>query len=1011
MALVKQSYNINFSKGLDTKTDPYQVQLGNFLNLENAIFDKGGALQKRNGFAALPSLPDTSSNYTTTHNGNLLALGNALQAYDASTMTWINKSSFMSTKLDALALHRSNTNQSYVDLAIAANDLMCVVFTDNVVSGLTTIPKYYYTIMSRATGQSVVAPVELTAFSGTVSGSPKVVQLGNYFVIVTPVLNGGIYHLEYQAVSIITPSTVVGPALFVGPYVPSSTGAFDIVVSNNILYLAWYSGAAVKMIRMDTSLALSNIVQYVGEVVTHMSIAADESGATSIIYVSYYDSVSQIAKTLAVGYSLLPVLSPTTTNSGVSIANLTSIAQNQLCTLYFEYNNNYGYDAGIPTHYIRSRSISQLGALGSLSTLVRSVGLASKAFLIDSAPYFLSIYNSAYQPTAFLINGTNGKVVSILAYSNANSYLTLGLPNVVIRDKQANIPYLIKNQVQSVNKEQGAVNTAGIYSQIGINLAAFTFDSDITTSSEIGGTLNLPSGFLWGYDGSSLVENGFFLWPDYVEGTPVGSGGSMTAQQYYYQVTYEWSDSNGNIIRSAPSIPISVTTTVPSSSVTLNIPTLRLTYKTNNPVKIVVYRWSVAQQTYYQTTSVSVPLINDPTVDYITFTDTNADSSILGNTILYTTGGVVENIGAPACDTMVLFQSRLFIVKSEDKNLLWFSKQVIENTPVEMSDLLTIYVAPTLSAQGDTGYIRALSAMDDKLIIFKKNAIYYITGQGPDNTGANNGYSDPVFITGVVGSVNQRSIVLTPDGLLFQSDKGIWLLGRDLSTTYLGAPVQQYTQDALVKSALTVPGTNQVRFTMDSGVTLMYDYYYKQWGTFTNIPAVASTLYNSLHTYINASGEAYQESIGQYLDGTNPVLIKFTTSWINVAGLQGYQRAYFFYLLNTHLSPHKLALSIAYDYNSSPSQALVISPTNYDSAWGGRQLWGSSPQWGGPGNLEQWRVFLNQQKCQSFQISVSEIFDASLTPVAGAGFTMSGINLVIGSKSSYNKVRANQSTS
>ena len=30
---------------------------------------------------------------------------------------------------------------------------------------------------------------------------------------------------------------------------------------------------------------------------------------------------------------------------------------------------------------------------------------------------------------------------------------------------------------------------------------------------------------------------------------------------YFYQVTYEWSDSQGNLFRSAPSIPISVTTT------------------------------------------------------------------------------------------------------------------------------------------------------------------------------------------------------------------------------------------------------------------------------------------------------------------------------------------------------------------------------------------------------------------------------------------------------------------
>ncbi len=152
---------------------------------------------------------------------------------------------------------------------------------------------------------------------------------------------------------------------------------------------------------------------------------------------------------------------------------------------------------------------------------------------------------------------------------------------------------------------------------------------------------------------------------------------------------------------------------------------------------------------------------------------------------------MVENIGAPPTSVMTLFKSRLFLVDAEDKNLLWYSKQVIESTPVEMSDLFTLFVAPTIGAQGNTGPITALSSMDDKLIIFKKNAIYYLVGVGPDNTGASNDFSDPVFVTSTVGCDEQNSIVFTPNGLQFQSDKGIWLLGRDLSTTYIGSPVEE----------------------------------------------------------------------------------------------------------------------------------------------------------------------------------------------------------------------------
>ena len=112
-------------------------------------------------------------------------------------------------------------------------------------------------------------------------------------------------------------------------------------------------------------------------------------------------------------------------------------------------------------------------------------------------------------------------------------------------------------------------------------------------------------------------------------------------------------------------------------------------------------------------------------------------------------------------------------------------------------------------------------------------------------------------------------------------------------------------------------------------------------------------------------------------------------------------RAYQLYLLGVYYSPHKLNVSVAYDYNPSPTQTSVIIPKNYAAPWGGEQLWGSGSAWGGPGNIEQWRVFLAHQKCESLQISVTETYDASIGAAAGAGFTLSGMNLVVGMKSGY----------
>lgn len=195
----------------------------------------------------------------------------------------------------------------------------------------------------------------------------------------------------------------------------------------------------------------------------------------------------------------------------------------------------------------------------------------------------------------------------------------------------------------------------------------------------------------------------------------------------------------------------------------------------------------------------------------------------------------------------------------------------------------------------------------------------------------------------------------------------------------------------------------------DNGQTLMYDYFFQQWGSFTGIPAVSSVIYQDRHTYVNSFGEVFQQTLDSYLDGAHPVLMSFTTSWLNLAGLQGYERAYYFYILGVFLTPHKLSVQIAYDYNSSPIQNSIITPDNYTAPWGGEQLWGSGGGWGGTGNIEQHRVFLQQQKCQAFQLTISELFDPSQGTTAGAGLTLSGLNCVVGMKSNYPRLKASKS--
>jgi hypothetical protein len=1002
VALQKTPVPVNFALGLDTKADPKQVQIGKFLALQNSVFDKQGGLTKRNGYPLLSTLPNTDQTTLTTLGGNLLATGSNLYTYAHDANLWLDQGSIQPIALSTQMLVRNSSNQTSPDLAVASSGLGCLVYMDTSVA--------YYQIVDTATGQQVV---QRTAIENTAT-NPRAFILGSYFIITFLSSDSGSPHLRYIAIPIANPNTPQA-AQDISTDVLSLSAGYDGIVANNSLYLGWAASANnIKITALSSVLNVQAATTVLASTATLMSLTADNSQPTPVIWMTWWDSVSTDGYTAAFSSTVSPVLAKTQIINGVTINQITSIATDQVLTVVYENQNTYGFAPNAQTDYLSTLTVTEAGVVGSPSIVLRSVGLASKLF-VDSntgVNYVLAAYGETNQPTYFLIDLT-GTVYMRLAYQNGGGYNTNQvLPSVSIQDGTYSVPYLIKSFLAAVNKGTNLPSgtpTNGIYTQTGISLAEFQINSVGQQSAEIANTLHLTGGKLWMYDGVRPVEHGFHVWPENNTATAT-TGGSMSAQQYFYVFTYEWTDNQGNLHRSAPSIPVTVTLAGPNNAVTLRVPTLRLTSKVSpNPVRIVGYRWSTAQQTYYQFTSVTSPTLNDTTVDDVTITDTLADSSILGQTLLYTTGGVIENIAAPASSVSCLFKNRLWLVDAEDPNLLWFSKQVIAGVPVEMSDLLTLYVAPTSGAQGSTGATTALSAMDDKLIIFKRDAIYYVTGTGPDNTGANNDFADPVFITSAVGCTNPNSIVLMPNGIMFQSDKGIWLLGRDLSTSYVGASVEAFNSYA-VQSAKVIPGTNQVRFLLENqSITLMYDYYYDQWGTFSNLKAISSTLYENKHTYLNADGRVYQEREGTYLDGSKPVLLSFTTSWISLAGLQGYERFYFLYLLGTYYTPFKLSVQIAYDYNVAASQYVTVTPDNQSNPWGGEASWGSGGPWGGPGKVFEARVFPQQQKCETFQITIQEIYDPSYGVAAGAGLSLSGLNLIVGTKKGYRVQKAGRS--
>ena len=103
-------------------------------------------------------------------------------------------------------------------------------------------------------------------------------------------------------------------------------------------------------------------------------------------------------------------------------------------------------------------------------------------------------------------------------------------------------------------------------------------------------------------------------------------------------------------------------------------------------------------------------------------------------------------------------------------------------------------------------------------------------------------------------------------------------------------------------------------------------------------------------------------------------------------GLQGYQRAFWFLLIGDYISSHQLSVSTYTDFSTTPDETVTITPISTDS-------------------LENWRVFFKNQRCQSFQISIQEVY----TGTFGQGLNLSGLNLIAGVKSSFRTISAAKS--
>jgi hypothetical protein len=978
MPLQKTTAAVSLHDGLETKTDPKQVVAGKMLALSNGVFTSPGKIGKRNGTAARGSvLANSQGRFLAQYsNETLTGDGRSLYSWDTAATAWVNRGAYQSIGVSRSTVNRTRAGMFYSSQAVN-NGLICTVYqgTTSAAVGL------FYTVKDQATGAVIVsdALVESTLGAGPFV-VPRVLPLGSSFLFVY--CAGG--NLVSRSITTAAPASVSGQTVINA----LSGGLFDAVVnpSTGRVYVSWADSTHVQCGYFAVpGTYVSGGAQTPAAPPTSIGMFADRNNGNVVVCWRQNDNnLLYWGVTAALGNAW------TQTNFGssaVAVFSFTGYSGANLGQLYWSPSA----DASVTYRTWNINTCTFNGATpGSISTLAPGVMLASKPFNYDGVVYMLGQYtnystllNSPTTIAPYFLIDQFGNVCARVGQEDGLAGIAIVIPggspfNISLQEASV-LPsgsLLFSLTVATAAYQDSVYSISSTYYTAGIDL--LTLDMANTSAgyqnAQIANSIFLSGGMLYGYDGTSITEAGFHYPPWYLILTaPAGGDGGLSIGQYQWAVTYEWTDNQGQVWRSAPTYSNATANAGANNSTTLTFPTLRLTAKTG--VVIRIYRTLVNGSVFYLVNQVT-PVLNDSTVVTLAYKDTKTDANIASQVLLYTQQQVPA-VPGPPCSALAVYRNRLMLVASEQPLQLWYSLQVIPGQPAQMSDQLI----QNIDSVG--GPMTALGVMDDKLMISKSASWLYMSGNGPDALGNNSDFSTPITIDATSGCTVPDSIVMADKGLMYQSGKGLWMIDRGLQEHYVGEGIEGLLTSNIVGAGV-IPYTNEVRFELASGVTLVWDYFLSQWSSFSYPYGThgAAAVVNGVWSFITAAGQVYQETPGTYSDNGAVISTSFTTSWLQLASLQGFQRVYKLLVLGDYYSAHTLVVQFAVDFDPTIVQTDVVTA--------------ASP--------EQFRFFMSRQKCQAMQVTITDN-----PAVAGRSMSISGLTFEVGVKGGPFRLPASQS--
>lgn len=1025
MALRPAEVHVGFRGGIETKADAKSVPPTQLLVLENGVFGRATSIKKRNGYESLSSVIDGSASVVTDRirmavrePGELLEFTpNRCYSRQTGTDQLSDTGAVYSVVGSDRPLVRTGTQQSAPDHATLSG--ITVAAWEDSQGGV------WWSVVDENSERIYRAPTQADA-AGI---SPRCVPCGtNLHVYYAVQSTGRIYVI---VVNPATPSAAATPVVLTDDlsttqpmYDACPTGRSGLPAA-----IAWFENGttSIRIGYVDQSGVIGSPALNTPSALTFAASRA----ATSPVGISYIVRQAGLGDLIALAWvsatnskvafftagdvpTAQPIAQSGGNRSGPVTVNCTRVAVALTGTVTsFAWVVWEEFAAAASNRFVYLTKFST--STGLISTvMVRSIGLASRAFPIDDEAFAAFVHDTTYFNTYVALRLADGIPVGRHSPAEAADASTRQhLPSAHVVGSVASVALPHRERLISENNDK--------FRETGIRLYTLDFDSeDSHQYAQLGRGLYLAGACPMHYDGRQWAEQGFHFGPELIATVTAGGGSMTSSTTYLYRAWYEATDFQGEVHLGPISAGTLVTMGGSDTQVTLTLPTLRVTQKTN--VRIMVAR-SLAANTgdtaeLFRVTSL------DPTtagtangyvasstgVDTVTFVDRMSDATLRLQEPLYTNGGILSNDPAALGSVVFRGQNRLFFTDPSDGLTLRFSQPLDTGYGLEIPPDLAIGCDPF------GGDITAGAFQDGRGVIWKASSIFLFQGDGPAPNGDSSvsGFSTPQLITSDVGCTDPSSIVLTPNGHMFKSAKGIYLLARDGSVSYVGANVEAYNAQT-VRRATVMPDRTQIVFLTDSGLSLLYDHFHGQWSTFTNHEGLDAAVVSGRYHYVRTDGRVFRETPGVYLDDNARIRLRLETAWIHMLPqLQGFQRFWHLHLLGTWVSPHQLGVSYQTDYAPGWTEMDWYDATGLSSSAGwmtgataatiglepivgtnyGDGNYGDGPYGGTSPGVYQWRLHLDEAG-QSIQFRFED-FEAE--GYAGASFELTEMLLTGGVK-------------